>query len=797
QLDGALDPARLARATRAVIARHAALRTRIDADERGRPHQTVAAADDAAPAFRLVDLRAADATVEAACVRRAIARAVRRPFDFRRDPMLRVVHVRLADARHVLVLVQHHIASDGWSSGLVLRDFARIYRAPASPLPPAPPLRAVDVAVWQRTRHDAAGLADDLAWWRRTLTGTPDLALPLDRPRPPRPRGRGGEMLRSLPAALGVPLRALGQRTGATPFMIAMAAFQATLARLSGQGDFAIGTPIAGRDAHPALDQIVGLFINLVALRADVSDAPSLSALVTRVRARALDAFARQHVPFDRVVDALALPRTVGRPPVFQVMLTVHNQPREAFDAFDDAIIGRMPRAAKAARYDLTLHLWQLPGDGHDGHRGDGLAMLEYDADLFDRTAARRLLDGFTTLFAAGLDAPDVPIAQLPWLPRALRAQVVRGWNDTRVAWPRDASSTIDGRIAAQARRTPDAIAVAEADDPSASLTYAALLREADRVADRLRGLGVGPEMRVPVLLPRSRALVVALLGVLRSGAAYVPLDPGYPAARLAHMLEDAGRDQPARMLLTSRATVDPLRDALGDALDAYRSLEIAFGAGDRGDGLTGLDDLPSIGRDAAAGPIDDPHRAAYAIYTSGSTGKPKGTINAHAGVVNRIDWMQQAFGLTSDDRVLQKTPASFDVSVWEFFWPLMTGARLVMASPNGHRDPAYLVETIRAHGITTLHFVPSMLALFLDAPDLASLASLRRVMASGEALPASLVARFGASLPSTARLHNLYGPTEAAIDVTWWPCPSSDGSVPALGVPIGRPIANVRTYVV
>ncbi|MEM6457103.1 MAG: amino acid adenylation domain-containing protein [Acidobacteriota bacterium] len=306
----------------------------------------------------------------------------------------------------------------------------------------------------------------------------------------------------------------------------------------------------------------------------------------------------------------------------------------------------------------------------------------------------------------------------------------------------------------------------------------------------------VGPETRVPLLLPRSRALVVALVGVLRAGAAYVPLDPGYPAARLAHMLEDAGRDQAARVLLADPAILADLRGALAGALVGYRPIEIAF---DRptDDALSGLDDLPAIGRDAAAGPIDDPHRAAYAIYTSGSTGRPKGTINAHAGVVNRIDWMQQAFELTPADRVLQKTPASFDVSVWEFFWPLMTGARLVMASPDGHRDPAYLVETIRSHGITTLHFVPSMLALFLDAPDLASLTSLRRVMASGEALPASLIERFGASLPSTARLHNLYGPTEAAIDVTWWPCPSSDGSVPALGVPIGRPIANVRTYVV
>ncbi|MEM6455984.1 MAG: amino acid adenylation domain-containing protein, partial [Acidobacteriota bacterium] len=801
-VEGALDPARLARATRAVVDRHAALRSSITEDALGRPQQAIVDAATLTPAFVFIDLRRGDddaapsRAVDDPAVQRAFGRVIRRPFDLARDPMLRIAQIALADAHHVLVVVQHHIASDGWSAGLILRDLTAAYRDPRS-LPPAPTLRAADVAVWEHSHRSDAAMADDLTWWQTTLRDVPPLDLPFDRSRPARPRGRGGEITTRLARGLAEPLRALEQRSGATPYMILLAAFHTVLGRFAGQRDLATGTPVANRGDAEALESIVGLFVNAVAIRADLNGAPSFDALVARTRDRVLGAFERQHVPFDRLVDHLDLPRDVSHPPIFQVLFALHNQPRTPMQGLDGVTVRSLPRVAKAARYDLTLNVWRAPQLDAAGDAHDGIAALEYDADLFDRATARRILSAFETLLAAALDAPATPIAALPLMPSALRVQTLQTWNDTAAALaPADAPTTLDGRIAAQAQRAPQAIAVTEADGTAPALSYAALLREADRLADRLRGLGVGPETRVPILIERSRALIVALLATLRAGAAYVPLDPGYPPARLAHMLDDAGRGQAARVALVAPTALAPLADDLADALAPYRAIAVRFA--DDADVLAGLDALPSrADADARDDLRDDPRRAAYAIYTSGSTGRPKGTINAHAGVVNRIDWMQRAFPLGADDRVLQKTPASFDVSVWEFFWPLMVGARLVLAAPEGHRDPAYLAATIRAQDITTLHFVPSMLALFLDEPDLASLSSLRRVMASGEALPASLVERFGASLPSTARLHNLYGPTEAAIDVTWWPCPPAGEALPASGVPIGGPIANVRTYVV
>ncbi|MEM6457676.1 MAG: condensation domain-containing protein, partial [Acidobacteriota bacterium] len=342
---GALDPVRLARATRAVIARHAALRTRIAVDADGTPQQFVRPdAADARGAFISVDLRGLGATtVDDACVARALRRAALRPFDLARDALLRIVHVQLARDRHALVIVQHHIVSDGWSAGLVLRDLADAYPVPL--LPPPPALRAADVAAWQRMAQDAPTFADDLAHWVDRLTDTPALDLPFDRPQPARPRGRGGEVTGALPAALAQPLAALERRTGATSFAVVVAAFQALLGGLTGQRDFAVGTLAAGRHDAPGLDAVVGYLANVVALRADLTGDPDFAALVARAHTTALDAFARQHVPFDRVVNALDLPRDLDRPPVFQVLCVLHDQPRAAALTCGDARAPPLPRA--------------------------------------------------------------------------------------------------------------------------------------------------------------------------------------------------------------------------------------------------------------------------------------------------------------------------------------------------------------------------------------------------------------------------------------------------------------------
>ncbi|HEX6038128.1 amino acid adenylation domain-containing protein, partial [Longimicrobium sp.] len=411
-----------------------------------------------------------------------------------------------------------------------------------------------------------------------------------------------------------------------------------------------------------------------------------------------------------------------------------------------------------AAQFDLALAMGEV--------NGTLAGSLRYDADLFDAATIRRMAAHFVRVLETAAAAPETPVSRLALLPADEAAEVLGAYNATDADYA-DAEKTVHALFETQAARTPDAVAVVFGAE---SVTYAALDARANRLANRLRALGVGPEARVGVCLERSVEMVVSLLAVLKAGGAYVPVDPSYPADRIAYMLEDSA----VRVLLTeSRLVADlPSHGAQVVAVDADASLA----------------DEP-----AQAPSVDVSIDAlAYAIYTSGSTGRPKGALNAHRGVVNRLLWMQAEYGLTADDVVLQKTPFSFDVSVWEFFWPLMTGATLVVARPEGHKDPAYLAEAIRRHGVTTLHFVPSMLRAFVDHADAGACASVRRVMASGEALPADLVGRFYAALPG-ARLHNLYGPTEAAVDVTYWPCTPADAD---RGVPIGRPVANTRVYV-
>ncbi|MBW3656193.1 MAG: amino acid adenylation domain-containing protein, partial [Gemmatimonadetes bacterium] len=412
-----------------------------------------------------------------------------------------------------------------------------------------------------------------------------------------------------------------------------------------------------------------------------------------------------------------------------------------------------------AAQFDLALAMGEV--------NGVFAGTLRYDADLFDAATIRRMAAQLARLLDAASAAPETPLSRLDLLPADEARQVVAGFNATDVRYA-DAHLSLHRLVEAQAARTPEAVAVVFEDE---RITYGELDRRANRLAHRLRRLGVVRETRVGVCLERSVEMVAGLLGVLKAGGAYVPVDPGYPAERISWMLADSA----VPVLLTQAR--------LADALPEHAAHVVRVDA-----------DWPGIEREPeSAPPVEVPADGlAYVIYTSGSTGRPKGAMNAHRGIVNRLLWMQAEYGLGAADVVLQKTPFSFDVSVWEFFWPLMAGARLVMARPQGHKDPAYLSAVIEREGVTTLHFVPSMLRAFLEHGDAARCGSVRRVMSSGEALPADVAARFFRALPR-AELHNLYGPTEAAVDVTHWRCGSADGGRP---VPIGRPLANTRIYV-
>ncbi|MES2936925.1 MAG: non-ribosomal peptide synthase/polyketide synthase, partial [Pseudomonadota bacterium] len=755
RLLGRLDTDALARTLDEVVRRHEVLRTSFRTVD-GSPVQAIA--ERLTLGLPLVDLAGLPEEEREARMRRAVREEALAPFDLATGPLLRAKLLRLGAQEHVVLLTMHHIVSDGWSTGVLVREIAALYAAFArgepSPLPELP-IQYADFAHWQRQRLSGDALQRQLAYWRGQLAGAPEvLALPTDRPRPPAQRYRGATHRFTVPADVTRGLHAVGQREQATLFMTLAAAFNLLLARYSGQDDVCIGTPIANRQ-RSELEPLIGFFVNTLVLRTRVDAAASFTDLLRQVRATALGAYAHQDLPFEQLVDAVAPARSMAHQPLFQVMLVLQNAPMERL-SLPDLELRPLAAAGDSTKFDLSLSVVE---------GGPQLfATLEYDTDLFDAASIERLVGHFGRLLQSVTRQPEVPMHRLDWLAEEELVQL-RAWNATDAEYPRE--QVLHGLFEAQVERTPDAVALAF---EGTELTYAALNARANRLAHHLREVGVGPDVLVAVCAERSLQMVVALMAVLKAGGAYVPLDPGYPSERLAFMLADA---KPA-VLLTQEALLAslPAHEVPTFCLDSQ------------------WDSLPL--RDGNPPSTTLPAHLAYVIYTSGSTGRPKAAGVSHTAIVNRLHWMQQAYGLDSSDRVLQKTPFSFDVSVWEFFWPLQQGATLVMARPGGHQDAQYLGELIASAGITTLHFVPPMLEAFLAASR-ALLPALRQVMCSGQALPWELQQRFFERLPQV-QLHNLYGPTEAAVDVTAWHCtPKGPQGV----VPIGRPISNIRIHIV
>ncbi|RKH61617.1 non-ribosomal peptide synthetase, partial [Corallococcus llansteffanensis] len=751
RLTGQLDPEALTRAFNEVVGRQDSLRTTF-VEQEGVPIQQVAPALELA--VTAVDLRALPGPQREAEAWGQLHEAVRVPFDLERGPLLRAVLYRLSDAEHLLLVTVHHIVSDAWSMGVLVREVAHVYQGltsgPSSALP-ALPLQYAQYAAWQRSQTDA--LEAQLAYWRQRLDPHAVLELPSDRPRPAQLDVRGARHSVVVPPALTQALKDLGLREGRTLFSVLLAAFDVLLYRYSGQDDLTVGTPVAGR-SRAEVEGLIGLFVNTLALRNDLSGDPTFRELLDRVHATALGAFAHQDVPFEKLVEVLQPTRRLNSSPLFQVMFILQNAPLPSTQLPGLRLESR-PVDGGVAKFDLTL----IAAEEAQGLR----LTAEYRTALFDDATLARLLGHLVTLLEGITRTPERRLSQLPLLDEAERRQVLLGWNGPASVYPRDA--TLPALIEAQVERTPDAIAL---DFEGHTLTYRQLDARANQLAWRLREMGVGPEVRVGVLLERSLELVVALVATLKAGGAYVPFDPAHPAQRLGWMLEDA---RPAVLLA---------QEPLLSRLPAHEARVLCLD--------TQWESIALQPRHAPP-PRATADGLAYVIFTSGSTGRPKGAMNAHGPVVNRLLWMQEAYALRPSDVVLQKTPFSFDVSVWEFFWPLMTGAKLVVARPGGHQDPAYLARLITGAGVTTLHFVPSMLHAFLEEPGLERCASLRQVMCSGEALPLELAERCLRRLPG-ARLHNLYGPTEAAVDVTFHECVRGE---PRRSVPIGRPVANTQ----
>ncbi|MGI5163171.1 amino acid adenylation domain-containing protein [Spirillospora sp. CA-253888] len=738
RLSGDLDREALAEAARDVLVRHEVLRT-------------VFAVVDGEPCQRILDPDVSDWHLEVSSpsgdVPEAVAEAAGYAFDLASEPPIRMLLLETGPREHLLVVVVHHIAGDGWSWGPFGRDLSEAYAARASGEAPgweALPVQYVDYTLWQR---ELLGDADDPAslvsrqveYWREVLDGLPEeLSLPADRPRPAVAGHRGHSVPIEVPAEVHARLVEVARAEGVTIFMALQAVLAVLLSRLGAGTDIPIGSAVAGR-TDDALDDLVGCFVNTLVVRTDLSGDPTFADVLARVRETSLNALAHQDVPFERLVEELAPARSLARHPLFQVMLNLQNTAQAGLDLGEiraEQVTGMRP----AARFDLELILSETP-DGQGLHGG-----LIGSADVFDAGTVAGFAERWLRVLGELVADPGARVGSVEVLSGAERSRVLSGWNDTVADMP---EVSLPDLFEAQTRKTPNATALVFED---VELTYAELNDRADRVAEYMAASGVHSGSVVAVVLDRGVELVVALLGVLKAGGAYLPIDPDYPAERVAMLLEDAA---PA-LVLDDPGVVAGLA---GGAGGAERRIHV--------DG------------------------AAYVIYTSGSTGRPKGVVVSHRSVVNRLLWMCGRYGFGPGVRVLHKTPVVFDVSVWELFAPLVSGAALVVARPGGHRDPVYIAGLVRERRVNVAHFVPSMLDAFLAEPDVAGLPSLRQVVCSGEALPAESVQRFFALFPGV-ELHNLYGPTEAAVDVTAWPCHPEHSGV----VPIGRPVANTRAYV-
>ncbi|MCF5332595.1 amino acid adenylation domain-containing protein, partial [Pseudomonas syringae] len=752
---GALDEAALQRALNRIVARHEVLRTTfvqtgdqavelcIHTEETGCPlrkYDLTTRADSSSELARLMN-------------EEAIGR-----FDLQQGPLIRGSLVRLSDADHVLLLTMHHIVSDGWSMGVLTRELGALYasgcQAEADPLPQLS-IQYADYAVWQRGWLSGAVLHKQSTYWQTALLDAPALLmLPSDRVRPAQQDYTGDAVPVVLDATLSHELKALSRRHGTTLFMTLLAGWATVLSRLSGQDEVVIGSPVANR-MSAEVEGLIGFFVNTLALRVNVSDEPTVETLLSRVKACTLAAYEHQDLPFEQVVELLKPVRSLSHSPLFQAMLSWQNTPPAEL-ALAGLELTLLDSVARTTKYDVSLDLAEV--------EGRIVGSLEYATALFDRETAQRYVTYLERVLRAMVENERQVVGAIELLGETERRQVLVEFNATQQAWQQDL--LVHQLFEQQAQQQPQALALVCGDE---RVTYADLNERSNQVADVLLSLGIAPDDRVAICVERSVEMVVGLLGILKAGGAYVPLDPGYPPERLHYMLEDSA----PMAVLVQRTTRDLLGALTMPVLDLQSVNRAAEARHDRV--------LPTV----------TPQHLAYVIYTSGSTGQPKGVMIEHRAIVNRLLWAQDQYRLSREDRVLQKTPFGFDVSVWEFFLPLLAGAQLVIARPGGHQDPEYLAGLIADSGVTILHFVPSMLQSFLNQAGPLACSTLRQVFCSGEALPYSLQKHFEQRF-AHVQLHNLYGPTEAAVDVTYWHCvPDLHAGI----VPIGRPVANTLMY--
>lgn len=736
--------------------RHEPMRTTF-ADFNGQPCQVVR--PPCSTKVREVDLTEWPASERERRLKTLAAQEIRSPFNIAQFPLFRITAFRLGAEEVVLAFVCHHIITDGWSMMVFAKELAAHYEAGLADshanLDPLP-LSYSDAVGQQRRRLTGERLERLLEYWKTALgSGSPVLNLPCDRPRPVNPTHKGGRCEFTLSSNATEALKALARAENVTLFVALLTVLKVLLSRYTNQDDIVVGSPNAGRTSSKVRG-LFGLFLNTMVLRTDLSGDPAFVDALRRVQDVVRGAMRNAELPLEQLVSELRPDRHVNRSPLFQVLFVYLNI------AMHELKLPGLQTApyridSGASDFDLTLMMWET--------EGQLAGYFQYSTDLFDQKTVERIARHFQVLLEGAVADSNEAVSKLPLLSSDEEEQLVHGWNASRFPLPENI--TLQTLFEDQVGKTPHALALVY---ENRRITYAQLNRRANLLARRLIDRGVGPGAYVGVFADRSIEFVVALLGVVKAGGAFVPLDPDYPDERIETMLEDAHPE----VVLTQTQIAGRLSHVKSEVIRIEP-------------------DCPPV----ASEPLENPDvRAgsgdpAYVVYTSGSTGAPKGAINRHEGVCNRMVWIQKNFPLTAEDRVLHKTPVGFDVTVSDVFWPLFAGATLVIARPGGHRDTAYLAKTIQEHGITTIHFVPSMLRAFLDDERASSCTSLKRVFSGGETLTRELVQRFFARL--NAELHNQYGPAEAAIDVVYWQCKPDDRQ---LVVPIGRPIANTQIYI-
>ncbi|WP_339542320.1 non-ribosomal peptide synthetase [Pseudomonas sp. JAI120] len=742
RLRGELDEDALRSSFQYLIQRHEALRTRFY-ERDGQAFQRVDAHSDFdLQIIDLSDLPSAEREARAQQIREDEART---QFDLEKGPLLWVTLVRLDDEDHQLLVTLHHVIADGWSLNILIDEFSRLYAAArqgqALTLPPLA-LQYADYGSWQRQWLADGEGQRQLAYWKAQLGEEhPTLSLATDHPRAARQRHSASRHSVRLSVSLSEAIRQAAQAKESTPFMLLLAAFQTLLYRYSGQRDIRIGVPNANRPRQET-QGLIGFFINTLVLRAELDGRLPFTELLAATRETALGAQAHQDLPFEQLLEAFPQAREQG---LFQVMFNHQQRDLSALRRLPGMLADELPWHSREAKFDLQLH-------SEEDRNGRLSLSFDYADELFDSATIQRLAEHFIHLLQAVCEQPQQAIGDLQLMQQ-----------DEQPAWSQAPCAPAQHWLPELLNQhTSDATALVWQDG---SLTFAQLHTQANRLAHYLRDKGVGPDVCVAIAAERSPQLLVGLLAIIKAGGAYVPLDPDYPAERLAYMLKDSG----VHLLLTQTALLDRVPSAEGVCVIAMDTLH--------------LDGWPT----QPPGLHLHGDNLAYVIYTSGSTGQPKGVGNTHAALAERLQWMQATYQLNDSDVLMQKAPISFDVSVWECFWPLITGCRLVLAGPGEHRDPHRIAQLVQAYGVTTLHFVPPLLQLFIDEPLVAECTSLRRLFSGGEALPSELRNRVLAQLPAV-QLHNRYGPTETAINVTHWHCTAEDGE----RSPIGRPLGNV-----